>query len=405
MHGGLSQGLRRRAVPAGTAGWSAGRSVRQAAWWFLCLLALMPAVAPLPAAAHEIRPAIATLTVASDGSLSLDIVLNLEAAIAEIGPDTADTDDSANVAIYDELRSLEPDQLSDDFARFEHRFLNGVSLTAQDGTPVELTLESLEIPDAPDLSLARQSEVRLVGALPETAEALTWTYAPSFGASVIRLQGPDEEEVSYSEYVAVGASSAPVAIEGVEQSAAQVLANYIRIGFVHVLPLGLDHILFVVGLFLLSPRPSALLWQVSAFTLAHTITLALGATGTVLVSSRLVETLIAASIAYVAVENLFTSRLQPWRPLLVFGFGLLHGLGFAGVLAEIGLPPQHFTVALVSFNIGVELAQLTIIAGCFVVVGWALNRTWYRQAIKIPASLAIAAMALYWMAERSGMLA
>jgi hypothetical protein len=158
-------------------------------------------------------------------------------------------------------------------------------------------------------------------------------------------------------------------------------------------------------LFLLSPRLRPLLWQVSAFTLAHTITLALGATGTVELPSAPVEFLIAASIAYVAIENLFTSRLYPWRPALVFGFGLLHGLGFAGVLAEFGLPQEHFVLALVGFNIGVEIAQLTVIGLCFLAVGWAMNRAWYRQAIVAPVSVAIAAMAFYWMLERGGLLA
>jgi hypothetical protein len=118
-----------------------------------------------------------------------------------------------------------------------------------------------------------------------------------------------------------------------------------------------------------------------------------------------VEFLIAASIAYVAIENLFTARLRPWRPALVFGFGLLHGLGFAGVLAEFGLPEEQFVLALVAFNVGVEIAQLTVIGLCFLAVGWAMRRPWYRPAIVAPASVAIAAMAVYWMAERGGLLA
>ncbi|HLM47595.1 MAG TPA: HupE/UreJ family protein, partial [Myxococcaceae bacterium] len=325
-------------------------------------------------------------------------------AMAGIEPDHANTDDSPNAPVYDDLRALGPDALRDAFSGFEERFLQGVSLATEDGTPVALSVLSLDVPDAPDLSLARHSEVTLSGRLPEGAEALVWRYDPSFGASVVRLQGPGEEEVTYSEFLQAGSSSQPIAIEGVAQSARQVLTNYVEAGFLHVLPLGLDHILFVVGLFLLSPRFRPLLWQVSAFTLAHTITLALGATGTVVLPSAPVEILIAASIAYVAIENLFTSRLHPWRPALVFGFGLLHGLGFAGVLAEFGLPENHFVLALVAFNIGVELAQLTVIGLCFLAVGWAMNRTWYRPAIVAPVSVAIAAMAFYWMLERGGLL-
>jgi len=394
----------RKAVMAPKGAWSAGTPVRQAAAGLLALVALLILAFAGPAAAHELRPAIATVVVAPEGEVAVDVSLNLEAAMAGIEPDHANTDDSPNAPVYDDLRALGPDALRDAFSGFKERFLQGVSLATEDGTPVALSVLSLDVPDAPDLSLARHSEVTLSGRLPEGAEALVWRYDPSFGASVVRLQGPGEEEVTYSEFLQAGSSSQPIAIEGVAQSARQVLTNYVEAGFLHVLPLGLDHILFVVGLFLLSPRFRPLLWQVSAFTLAHTITLALGATGTVVLPSAPVEILIAASIAYVAIENLFTSRLHPWRPALVFGFGLLHGLGFAGVLAEFGLPENHFVLALVAFNIGVELAQLTVIGLCFLAVGWAMNRTWYRPAIVAPVSVAIAAMAFYWMLERGGLL-
>lgn len=385
---------------------SAGMPVRQAASRLLALAALLIAASlGTPAAAHELRPAIATMIVAPDSELEVGVTLNLEAAMAGIEPEHSNTQNSPNAPLYDDLRALGPDELQAAFAGFEERFLQGISLTTEDGTPVNLFVESLNVPEAPDLALARHSEVTLTGRLPEGAEALVWSYDPSFGASVIRLQGPDEEEVSYSEFLTAGSSSQPIAVEGMEQSATEVLANYVEAGFLHVLPLGLDHILFVVGLFLLSPHLKPLLWQVSAFTLAHTITLALGATGTVELPSAPVEFLIAASIAYVAIENLFTARLRPWRPALVFGFGLLHGLGFAGVLAEFGLPQEHFVLALVAFNIGVEVAQLTVIGLCFLAVGWAMNRAWYRAGIVAPASLGIAAMAFYWMLERAGLLA
>ena len=358
-----------------------------------------------PAAAHELRPAIATVIVAPDGEVEVGVTLNLEAAMAGIEPDHADTEDSPNAPVYDDLRALGSDELRAAFAGFEERFLQGASLKTQGGAQVDLELASINVPDVPDLALARHSEVTLVGRLPDGTETLVWTYDASFGASVIRLQAPGEEDVTYSEFLQAGSTSQPIAIEGVQQSGMQVLTNYVAAGFLHVLPLGLDHILFVLGLFLLSPRLKPLLWQVSAFTLAHTITLALGATGTVELPSAPVEFLIAASIAYVAIENLFTARLHPWRPALVFAFGLLHGLGFAGVLAEFGLPQDRFVLALVAFNIGVEIAQLTVIGLGFLAVGWAMNRAWYRQAIVAPVSLAIAAMAFYWMLERGGLLA
>lgn len=376
---------------------------RQAATRLLAaLLVLLAAALPRAAAAHEIRPAIATLAVGLEGGVELGLALNLEAVLAGIGPDHVDTSDSPNASAYDRLRALGPEELRRAFAGFEDRFLDGVSLTDQNGAPVPLEVTALAIPAAPDLSLARYSEVTLAGRLPAGAESVAWRLDPGIGHSVIRLS--EGGEIAASEYVTAGNASQPFAVEGARRGAGEVLANYLRVGFVHVLPLGLDHILFVVGLFLLSPRLKPLLWQVSAFTLAHTITLGLGATGTVLLPSRPVETLIAASIAYVAVENLFTARLHPWRPLLVFAFGLLHGLGFAGVLREIGLPQEHFGLALVAFNVGVELAQVTVVLGCFLAVGWAMRRDWYRRAVAIPFSVAIAVTASFWVLERGGLL-
>jgi hypothetical protein len=143
------------------------------------------------------------------------------------------------------------------------------------------------------------------------------------------------------------------------------------------------------------------LWQVSAFTIAHSITLGLSMYGLVSVSPRIVEPLIALSIAYVAVENVFVSHLRPWRVALVFGFGLLHGLGFAGALKELGLPRSEFLTALLTFNVGVEAGQLTVIGAAFGLVGWHYGqRSWYRQRIVLPASALIACVAFYWTVVR-----
>jgi hypothetical protein len=180
-----------------------------------------------------------------------------------------------------------------------------------------------------------------------------------------------------------------------------VIREYVLLGFTHIVPKGLDHILFVLGLFLLSMRARPLLLQVTAFTLAHSITLALSIYGVIALPSRIVEPLIALSIAYVAIENLVLEEYRPWRPLIVFLFGLLHGLGFAGVLQELGLPREQFTTALVSFNVGVELGQLAVILAAFLCVGlWFGRRHWYRERIIVPSSIAIALVGLYWTVER-----
>ena len=179
-----------------------------------------------------------------------------------------------------------------------------------------------------------------------------------------------------------------------------IARQYLALGYTHILPKGLDHILFVIGIFLLSPRIKLMLMQVTAFTVAHSITLGMTMYGLVSLSPKIVEPLIALSIAYVAIENLATSRLTPWRLALVFSFGLLHGMGFAGVLREMGLPRDSFLTALVSFNLGVEGGQLTVIAAAAVAVFWFRQHTSYRRYVVVPVSVMIACVGLYWTVAR-----
>ena len=139
----------------------------------------------------------------------------------------------------------------------------------------------------------------------------------------------------------------------------------------------------------------------TAFTIAHTITLALTIYGIVSLRPAIVE-LMALLIVYVAVENIATSELRPWRIALVFGFGLLHGMGFAGVLSELGLPRSEFLTGLLCFNAGVELGQLTVILAAFLLIGLPFRRKpWYRRRVVIPLSMAIAAIGLFWAIQRA----
>jgi hypothetical protein len=172
------------------------------------------------------------------------------------------------------------------------------------------------------------------------------------------------------------------------------------LGFRHIVPEGLDHILFVVCLFLLSPALKPLLIQVTAFTLAHSVTLGLAMAGWVLLPSRLVETLIAASIVVMAVENIFMRTVKPWRWSLVFLFGLIHGLGFAGSFSALQLSPGDFARPLLLLNLGIELGQLAVVAACALLTCWAWKRPWYTRGVIIPASAAIAMLAGWWTIER-----
>ena len=177
---------------------------------------------------------------------------------------------------------------------------------------------------------------------------------------------------------------------------------YVKLGYQHILPLGIDHILFVLSLFLLNPKLKPILWQATAFTVAHTVTLGLTMYHVIHPPSAIVEPLIALSILYVALENIFSPRLKPTRIGIVFLFGLVHGMGFASALGQLGLPEHAYLVSLLMFNVGVELGQMTVIfAAYFSLALWFGNKTYYRKAIVIPISSVIAVVALFWTIQRS----
>ena len=379
------------------------RSINQVFAGLVFALALLIAAAA-PLRAHEIRPAIVDLVFAGDGAVRLEMSLILEAALAEIGAGHGDTDDSPNAERYDQLRLLDEAGLAAEFERFKARFLEGVRLTS-DGTAIPLEVVKLDLDPVGDTDFARLSRLTLAGPLPAGASEVVFSFDPAFGPSVIRV--PDDQGGhSYSAYLDSGASE-PIPVEGgLTVSAGDVFLDYIGIGFSHIVPKGLDHILFVVGLFLLSPRLKPLLVQITSFTVAHSVTLALAMLGLISLPASIVEPLIAASIVFIALENLATNRLSPWRPFVVFGFGLLHGLGFAGVLTEIGLSPAHFASGLIAFNLGVEAGQLAVVAACYALFGaWFSDRSWYRTRVTMPMSLAIAAIAAWWFVERIGFVA
>jgi len=364
------------------------------------LLTLLVLVGVDGARAHEIRPAIATVNFSAE-RYDVEVSANMEAVMAGVSPQHKDTNESPNAQTYNRLRELPPAVLERKIREFLPQYLEGIEIRFDDArrTP---ELCSIIVPEVNDPARARLTRLHLCGAIPAGARAFRWAYAANFGESIVRLPA-----VSGGDLVALwlkdGAQSEPY-ILGVglaQKTRLEVAAQYTVLGFTHILPKGLDHILFVLGLFLLSTRWKPLLIQVTAFTLAHTLTLGLSIYGIVSLSPAIVEPLIAASIAYVAVENMVTAELKPWRAFVVFGFGLLHGMGFAGVLQEIGLPRSEFLTALLTFNLGVELGQLSVITLAYLLVGlWWKNKPWYRQRIVRPLSILIAAVGFYWTVER-----
>jgi hydrogenase/urease accessory protein HupE len=249
---------------------------------------------------------------------------------------------------------------------------------------------------------AMPSIVRLTGRTPPGARAATFAYRLAMGSYALNVRIRDAPQLTLWIEGPHPSDPMPLAAPPPPATWAETAWQHLRLGYTHILPHGVDHILFVLGIFLLSAQWRQLLLQISTFTLAHSITLGLTMYGVVSLPARVVEPMIAVSIAYVAIENLLTDELKPWRVALVFSFGLLHGMGFAGVLKDVGLPRSQFLAALVSFNVGVEAGQLTVIAIALAAVScWRRNQPVYRRLIVQPASLAIALLGLFWTLQRA----
>ncbi len=352
-------------------------------------------------AAHELRPAIADIRLPERAQVELQIELNLESVLAGIGAEHRDTDDAPGAQFYRSLRELSADELERRFRDFEPGLADQLTLEFDTG-PAKLELIRAEIPAVGDPRLSRNSRIFYRAEVTSGAERLRWRFAEVHGDSLVRFHPPEADDVR-SYWLVAGQSSDWIGLREITppRAALEVSREYLAIGYRHIVPLGLDHMLFVLGLFLLSTRLRPLIWQVSAFTVAHTLTLALSLFGVLSLSPTVVEPLIALSIVYVGIENFYSDKPQPWRMLVVFAFGLLHGMGFAGILTSFGLAPAERINALISFNVGVELGQLSVLA-----VAWLLSlpllgdAARFRRLVSRPGSIAIAAVGACWFWER-----
>ncbi len=348
-----------------------------------------------PAAAHNLPYALATLTLRPDGGYRLTIACDTAALV--LGAPQGRLQPEAKAAL-DALPDAEIARRS----RLMADYLAHATVLTADGrpfaappprfpTPAEVRLDGAMTPQSQAPSAPLVFEGRLPGGTSRFAVRL----APELGQALLKVEGGGSQPLAPAQ------TSAPVAVALHAPHPVASFGRYLALGFAHILPGGLDHILFVLSLFLLAPRPKPLAWQVTGFTLAHSLTLSLAVFGFVGLPSRWVETAIAVSIAVMALDNLRSREMAPWRPAVVFGFGLLHGLGFANVLQELGLPRGEEVLALAGFNLGIEAGQLTVLALAFGVVGWTITRPWYRARVAWPASLAIAAVAAAWAVERA----
>jgi hypothetical protein len=368
------------------------------------------------AAAHPVLAASAVATVSRGGSVEVSV--RHDALAFALGEPPRTIDDKRLGVLMDGPRA----DLELALGRGRERFGAEFELTV-DGTPVPARIVSS--PTAEQIAAwkaARASPVLPVmlefvvrADLPRGSTRLAMKFPDALGDVVLTVQTPGREplaalvrggdrsdEYAYDLSAPVIPGTTPPGASGAPGvgSAGSAL-NFLRMGFDHIVSWnGRDHMLFVLGLFFLSPRVKPLLVQITGFTLAHSVTLALCARGVISLPDSVVEPAIAASIAFVAIENIFTNKVHAWRLLIVFGFGLVHGLGFAASFAA-AVKGEHGPLGpVLLFNAGVEAGQLAIVGAALLTVGWFRGTSWYRPGLAIPASAFIACAGLWWTAAR-----
>ena len=349
--------------------------------------------------AHELSPNIANLKVEKNG-VQIKFITSLEAYVTGVDFSILDnTKDHINSEYYKKLRALEKTELTSVFLNNWEEFTSLFTLTTEDGKKLDkfsfsfIEIEEIDNPDIPRLGT--------IHFFVETSGEKSFTFRASkkLGDIILRQEGV---EGGVSQYLISGEKSVVISSGKLEaRTKFNIFVDYILAGFYHILPKGVDHILFVMGLLFLTPKIPPLVMQISIFTLAHTITLAMSSLGLFTVAAGVVEPLIALSIVYIAYENIFRSQLTKYRIITIFLFGLLHGLGFASVLKTFGLPEENFILALLGFNIGVELGQITIVLLGFIILAnifKSINQ--FRVYITLPGSFFIGVFGLWWMLER-----
>jgi len=363
----------------------------------MCALFAGLCLGAAPAAAHTFAFTEVQVTLGAE-EFTADINCDLDALALGVDPSA----DSAALAA--EIANL-PLAARDELAARLTDFMTRRLRLRFDGTPVPFTVSfpARGKPGAPGAAPSYFGLVaRLDGRIPKGAKEATFFASRAFPLVRVAWRRVSGSPPPVEEVLVPGALSHPYALAGASPALAtgEIAAQFFVLGFTHILPKGLDHILFVVGLALLSPRPRPLLAQITAFTLAHTLTLGLSTYDVVRLSPRVVEPLIALSIVYVAVENLLTTTLRTSRLVLVFAFGLLHGLGFAGVLGELGWPPGRRLLALLAFNGGVEAGQVAVVAmALLLVTGWT-RAGGDRRRLVGGTSIVIASVGIFWAVSR-----
>jgi hypothetical protein len=361
------------------------------------IVALAALLQPGAAFAHNFGFTDVRLELHADGTFRAEIVCDADALALGVEASAADSGELA--ARIEAMPKAEQDALASAAGALLGRRIR----VRFDDQPAAFTASFPERGTRPPGSQpsALGLVAQLDGRIPDGARTVSFFASRAFPPVRLTVVGSDRRARPV-EVLDRGEASRPEPVAGVAtpEGSLTVARRFLHLGFTHILPAGLDHVLFVLGLTLLSSRLRSLLAQVTAFTLAHTLTLALAVYGVFSLPPRVVEPLIAASIVYVAVENLFRTEAGWTRLAIVFAFGLLHGLGFAGVLSELGWPQGRKVLALLSFNLGVELGQVAVIALALAALAVLTRLNVPRRKVERGLSAGIALVALVWTVQR-----
>ena len=309
------------------------------------------------------------------------------------------TDDHENQQLYKTYRALSNEELSEKFLLNWKDFTTLFSLSREDGSKLnKIVFSFLESEATSDLSVPRLTVVHFFIENKDLSP-FSVQLSKKLGDTILRV---GKTKDGSAQYLLSGEKSAIISYNEKQLvSRVSIFLKYIQVGFTHIIPKGLDHILFVLGLIFFSQKMYALVFQISLFTLAHTITLGLNSLKIINLPITIVEPLIALTIVYIAIENILKSEGSKYRSIIIFIFGLLHGLGFASVLNTFGLPEDHFLLALTGFNVGVELGQITIVFLVYFILKLLFNtQEQFRNYITIPGSLIIGVFGIWWSLER-----
>ncbi|MBF0277450.1 MAG: HupE/UreJ family protein [SAR324 cluster bacterium] len=353
---------------------------------------------PTGLASHALSLSEAKINIYSDGKFEIRILSSTFSFILENNhPDRHP---------FEEFAQMSEEDIASRLEAAKTRFLDQFSLQSGRGTtvPVEkisfLTVERVRKAVARLQQKGQElvSPVILEGHLPKGTRSLNIRFPPGLGDMSLGIVQNDYQILPAAQW------GEPIMLaggnDGFSSQFAGILWSYVRLGFEHIVPRGADHILFVLGLFLFQTTLRPLLWQSLLFTLAHSATLALSIYGIFSLPAALVEPLIGVSIVFIAFENMVSKTMKLRRSLLVFGFGLIHGLGFAEILHSLDLAEDDYLTALAGFNMGVELGQIVVILLAFLLLGWSLRYSWYHAKVRIPLSFLIALVGTYWTIER-----